>query len=853
MSTHGWSITYPQVIAFGARALAVPARGNVMCASAVVPFRLADGELVKPAEWYSAVREHAGEQAVPDAVAPLPGAELLLLGPVGPFPREPQEGRIRCGAVDRRLLLCAGPEDDGPLFLGADTAVWHERDNPLGRDGSDAAEPPLIRDRDRPGRPVWLGPTAHDHPLRHRHFGIPGEGSMGDWPGDAGGAALHDAHAAFWADGLFARDPLRLSGIVDRDIDVDLPPYRVSLTVCHGVETDWRMVESRIHVVAVVPMAGIGAAIWRGSIDLGGDVMGEEVVAVVAALDEADAPPRNPEDLAEVVALRWQDPALALDDRPLLPPSLHHLVELPFEAPPEGTAHDARQAAAQAWAVEEMGLDRNPYEDVPLEGDAFAASAEEASQDAMDVDKMTEVADAVAEHAKERHRAMGFGDVAPPDPRPAVPRGDVLEEEVTRRLAQPYQTQHELAIAASLDSVPSGLDAGETLAKLAQTRTQSPEVPLFWPPLLLDEAVYFGEALLGRLADGDLPRHVDASGAQVGDAPVTDPRLAPPDGEEEAYVWDGARPPPMATPGTLASLERRHAVRRRRVDGLLAEETGWRGVVFEGCEFVECSFAKGRFENCEFVECTWERVNITDTTFVDCRFESCSLTRLTAGSPALMACEFNDCRLEDMSVPEVAMRDVTFGGGAWAGVQWEEGLFVNVRLEGMEIDDVTFTMVRAVHIVFERVAMQQVSAMARGFPYATLRDVQMHRCGFVGFHFDSSVWEAVRAEESGLTNCVFAEAAISRDCEFRRCDFTGAAFAQADVGGARFVECTMSFTAWNGAAAEGAWFLGSNLRGVHFSDARLAGAVFCDADIRDAVFKEEELVGADFSGTQRSE
>ena len=852
MSTSGWSITYPQLIAFGARALSVPGRGNVLCASAVVPFRLSDGEIVAAAQWYSAVRAHAGDGAIPDAVAPLPGAELLVLGPVGPLSREPRDCIVRCGAVNRRLLLAADADDEGPLFLGPDAALWHERDNPVGRGGPGDMRPPLVRDKDEPGRPVWLGPTGLDHPARQRHAGNPGDDSVGGWPGDASAASLHDAHEAFWADGLFAGDPLRLGGVGDEHIDVDLPPYRVSLAVCRGVEGVWTLLDSRIHVVAVVPMAGIGAMIWRGAVDLGGDVMGEDIAAVVAALDDADAPERDPDDLAEVVLLRWEEPAHATDDRPLLPPSLHHLVDLPFDALPEGG--DPRQAAAQAWALSEMGLDRNPYENVATDGDALAAKAVDAvQQNPMDAAAMGEVADAVAEHAKERHRAMGFGDVAPPEVQPAVPRGDALDDEVSRRLALPYQTPHELAIVANLERVPQGApDVGETLDRLAQARVESPDAPLFWPPLPLGEAVRFGEALLGRLGDGDLPRHADVSGAQVGDAPAVDPRLAPPPNEEDSYVWYGPRPPALDTPGTLARLERRHSVRDRRLDGLLAEETGWRGIVFENCEFMDSSFANGYFENCEFVRCTWEGSNVTAVTFVDCRFESCSLVRLTADDPVFMACEFNDCHLEKMSLHDVAARDLTFNGGTWASVDWQEGMLVNLSVAGTELAETTFAMVRAVHIVFEDVSMRQVSALGRGFPYATFRNVNMHRCGFVGFHFDNSRWELVRAEESGMTNCVFAEAVVARDCEFRRCDFTGAAFTGADIGGARFVECTMTFTGWSGAAAEDAWFFGSNLRGVHFSDARLARAVFCDADIRDAVFREEETIGADFSGTCRA-
>ena len=72
-----------KVVTFGARALEVPGRGRVLCVSCALPFRLADGAPVTPATWYETLARHAGGNAVADTVAPLPGAEILILGPVG--------------------------------------------------------------------------------------------------------------------------------------------------------------------------------------------------------------------------------------------------------------------------------------------------------------------------------------------------------------------------------------------------------------------------------------------------------------------------------------------------------------------------------------------------------------------------------------------------------------------------------------------------------------------------------------------------------------------------------------------------------------------------------------------------
>ena len=856
MSAHGWSITYPQTVAFGARVVAVPGRGSVLCASVIIAFRLDDGDIARPADWYEAVRAYGGDDAVPDAVAPLPRAEVLVLGGVGPLAAEECPCTVRCGASRVELLLRGDPAATGTTGFGPEAAVWHEEDNPGGRGGPGDDRRPLIVGKDRPERPVWLGPTSYLHPIRQRRLGMPGSGPAG-WPEDASGAALHDAHEAFWVDGLFPGDPLQIDGIPDGRVDVDLPPYRVEMAACVMTESEplgeWSVIDSRIHTLTVVPRAGLGAAIWRASISLGEDIMGEKVVALVAGLDDAGAPARDHTVLADAAAERWLRPELALDDRPLLPESLHGRVAPPFEAAPDGEPSAARLAAAKEWANGEMGIERNPF-DAGGDHDELVAMAQDASPAAgeMDPDRMGEVADAVMARAKKAREAAGFGDDARPEQRPEVARGDTLEAEIDNRLSRPHQAPHELAVAENLARHPTGVDAAEMLGRLAGVRIQSPEPTLSWPPFPPAEALSFGEALLGRLRGPDLPLHIDVSGALVGDAPDADIGQAAAPDTDDIYEWSGEKPPSLRIPAGDAP-PRSHALRDRRFEGLLAEETGWRGIVFERCVFDQASFARGEIVNCEFVDCEFEHVNFAGVVFSDCRFESCAFRELTAYGTVWRACDFTDCRLEKTPLNESGMRDVTFEGGGWRDVQLSEGLVMDVRLVGLELEDITFTMVRSAYMVFERVSMRRVVALARGFPYATFRDADIRTCGFTGCHFDFSVWENVRAEEVGLTNGVFTGARVDEHCDFQRCDFTGAAFIGADIAGARLVECTLTASQWSGADATATWFFGSALRGVDFADAHLARAVFCGADLNGTVFPEGETIGADFTGTTRED
>ena len=823
----GRALVYPQAIVFGARCLTVPGRGNVLCASATVPFSLHDARVIEPAQWYEALRACAGTAAIPDAMAPLPGAEVLVLGGIE-VDELRREATLRCGSVNLALILRPDPDAPGePLEAGPEAALWHEEDNPDGRGGPDDDRRPLIMDAVRPRRPLWLGPTPMRHPVRLRRVGVPDAQSGTGWPKDAKPSVLHDTHEAFWAKALNPGDPLVLTGLSSDEVDIDLPPYRVAMVSARTPDGEWLGEEVRIHSVTLVPRAGVGAVIWRAGIDLGEDIMGQSVIALVAALEDANAAARDPLELALIAVDRWENPALTLDDRPLLPPDLAATVAPPLALPPEGDPHALRQSAAQDWAQEEAGVDFNPFDAPPGDKDFAQQMTEVASEGGpTDVDKLGEIADAALQQSKDMHEKMGLGDVAPPSPRPPVARGGDLAEEVRRRLAKPYQTQHEVAIADSVRMKPdSDLDAGEILGRLNDARIGSPEAPLFWPALPAEEAAVFGGELLERLRGARLPRHIDVSGAIVDGGA---------DAETESLDAGGD--------SRLEGL---------RIEGLLAEETVWRGLVFDGCTLADSSFASARFESCEFRNTVFEGVNFNDARCDDCRFHGCEITAAQAAELTWMNCLFDDCAFERCTLTAMAMRDVIFRDGSWRNVQMDQGVLVSVSFYGTALEDVTFLMTHAPHMRFEGVSMLKVSATSKGFPGSVFKDVDARNCLFGDTcHFDEASFETVRFVDSGFTNAAFVETRFASDCRFANCDFTGAVFATAVLAGCRFRGCTLSTTIWGGGSdARDAWFFGSILRGVNFNDTLLARAVFADADLSGAVFDDDQVVGADFTGT----
>ena len=824
--SEGRALVYPQAIGFGARPLAVPGRrGHVLCASALFPFRLSDGAPVAPAQWYQTLATNVGANAIPDSMAPLPGAEVLILGPLAPVADERRDAYLRCGDIERRIVLHADAENpDAPLLVGPEAAAWHEQDNPVGRGGPEDEREALITAADDRESPLWLGVTPFDHPLRTRRAGTPSPESGTGWPPDAHPAILHDAHPAFWAEALYPGEPLLLQGFGSADLTTQLPRYRVTITSGHNVGR-WAVAPTRIHCVTLIPSADVGAVIYRASISLGNDILGESVGALIAALEDADSPMQDEEHWSDIAADRWEDPVRSLDDRPLLPKALAAAVALPFELPGDD-AMDARRAAAEEWMREEAGLpDGNPFEDA-VEEAGFADKMQDAVGDdgPPDQDAVAAVAQQALAAGRRRHEEAGF---EPPDenaetPREPETRGVRLDAEIARRLVTPHGGASEAALAERIRSTEvEGLDADETLGKIADARLLNPNPPFSWPALDDAEGTRFGDRIVAHLNERDFSPHIDISSATVA--------------------------------GDIGDEEHRK-IADRRFDRVLAAETTWRDTDFTNCEFTSSSFAAARFEQCSFDHCAFDAVNLSRATLAGCAFQDCTLRDLRMSDPTWMDCRFDRCDFERFAATDAAVRDVAFTDGSWREVEWIEGLLVGVAMQGTTMQQVTYASTHAPNSRFERLSMSKVWAMTKGFPGSLFQEVEATTCGFLAScHFDEAQFIDSHFVETGFANAVFTDASAAPGCLFDACDFSGAMFENTMLSGVRFLRCSMATSLWNGGIdATEAWFFGALLRGVDFQDTKLTRAVFTDADLDGATFQPERTIGADFRGTVRA-
>ncbi len=832
----GKSLVFPQAIALTHRPVDVPGRGMVLCVSAFLPFRLSDGEPISTMDWYTILSEHGGDNAVPDSMSPLPGAEVVVVGKLPPVVEEYRKASIQCGSLVKNFTLYADPENpNAPIIADPSAAVWHKEDNPDGRGGPDDKRKPLIISDDAPDDPIWLGVTPYDHPVRMRRIGIPDVASGVGWPSSADPSVLYDTHSAFWSvNGFHPGELLEIKGLSEHDQSLHLPRYRIVFT-SRCVNRDWALESSRIHCVMLLPSQDAGSVIWRASIPLGDDTLGESVVILVAALEDADAPMKEDaaEHWARIVMERWEFPDRALDDRPLLPAKLAAAVVLPLALGSEANAEfEQRRQDTEDWLRNEYDIpEDNPFESAAPDevsslsdkiGDIAGADGDE-SPKVLDTAGMGDIADKVIGLSKRRHLDAGFEEPTPEQQRESVVRGSRLSPEIKTRLLKPYKTEREVALAQQLDEHASGkMDSKDVLESITKARIISNDPPLYWPAMIEEEAIKFGDKVFEHLSEENLERHIDISAAKV----IGETRD---DGSYERNISS------------------------RRLDGILAEESEWRRIEFSNCEFIGSTFAKGQFENCQFNDCIFRETNLSEVLLSNSLFENCTFNGLNLSDPMWHDCKFNNCVFDDVILSESAMYRLEFSGGHWKDVQILDGTIGLLKVHKSDWQDVMFMGASLPNCEFKQLSMFKVWGASKGMPGSVFEDVEATTCGFSAcFHFGESQFIRTRFTETGFCNAIFKGSTFTPGCQFSACDMGGAVFVDAELTGVRFMQCLLPTSVWSNTKASDAWFFGSIVRGVDFKDTELSRAVFADADISGAKFLPDKTIGTDFRGTINS-
>ena len=830
------------VVAIGTRALDVPRGHRVLCVSCILAFRIEDGVPVDPRDWYGAVASHAGPMAIPDSTAPLPGAEVLVLGPVGPVSEAPSRARLALsGGFDVEIALqtdAAEPSSGPTLRADFTRAVLHPDLNPQGRDPDGDPPPAVLLAHDAP-QPVWLGATPFDHALRVRAAGNFADFQQGrGWPPDADPWVLGEAHPLFRCERIDPGATLTMEGLFEDGAprDVRVPPYRIALTSAWRAE-EFRSETMRIHTLAVIPAAGVAAAMWRSPIGLSeGDGIGEEIGALIVGVEDSAAPPHDADHWAQIAMGRWIDPEEGLDDRPLLPPSLHHTVMLPFAPPGPDDPLVARHAAAQAWAKDQVGFaGENPFAE-------RAPSARNAVEDARAIDAredeppsaeaMAGVADSALELARRRHRAAGFDPEARPPATEPLARGASLDAEIAERLRAPFRSESERQLAQAAEHMRPELEAlgvdpskDDPVERIARVRATSPTPVLMWRTMPDEEAARLGAAFVASLADRRPFPFLDISGAHIVPSPSGDPDLGHDAGEEL----------------TIAS---------ESFVQLLAENLKVEHVKFVDCDFTDATLCDAEFAHCAFVRCTFARTNLSKASFGFCRFVESRWTDLCIVEPTWGGTRFEHCEWRGVQASDVAASDLAFEWGSLTDVQITDALWIRATMRAMRWSNVALMDVHAPECLLEDLDIEKLWVTTKGFSKTVFRDVRADTCGFLSLvRFDHGRLERSRFTRCGFTRAVFNDVEIAPTCRFEECDFTSALFHKSVVDGARFARSTFVASMWREVSAREAWFLGCSLLCVDMRSVDLLRAVFTDSDMEAMQLDFERTIGADFRGT----
>ena len=830
------------VVSIGTRALEVPRGRRALCVSCILAFRIEDGAPVDPRDWYGAVAAHAGPMAIPDSTAPLPGAEVLVLGPVGPVSEEPSRARLAfSGGFDVELVLrsdAADPSSGPTLRADFERAVHHPEHNPQGRD-PDADPPPAVLLARDAREPVWLGATPFDHPLRVRAAGSFADfGQPRGWPPDADPWVLGETHPLFRCERIDPGATLSLEGLFEDGIrrEIRVPAYRIALTSAWRAE-EFRSETMRIHTLAVIPAAGVAAAIWRASLGLSdGDGMGEEIGALIIGVEDAGATPHDADHWAQIAMGRWINPEEGLDDRPLLPPSLHHTVTLPFVPPGPDDPIAARHAAAQDWAKDQAGFPgENPFaERVPSAQKAIerAQAIDGREDEPPSADAMAGVADDALELARERHRAAGFDPEARPPATEPLPRGMLLAAEIAKRLRAPFGSESERRLAQSAEHLRPELEAlgadpseVDPVERIARVRVMSPAPVLMWRTMPDEEAARFGAAFVASLAESRPFPFLDLSGAHIVPSPSGNPSVGH-DAEEGLTI----------TAESFVSL--------------LGEYVKVEHVTFTDCDFTDATLCGAQFAHCTFVRCTFTRTNLSKASFAYCRFVESPWTELHLIEPTWGETRFEDCEWNSVQASDVAASDLAFEGGSLENVQITDALWIRATMRGMRWSNVTLMDVHAPECLLEDLDIEKLWVTTKGFSKTVFRDVRADTCGFLSLvRFDHGRLERSRFTRCGFTRAVFNEVEIAPSCRFEECDFTSALFHKTVLDGARFARSTFVTSMWRETSAREAWFLACSLLSVDMRGVELLRAVFTDSDMEATQLDFERTIGADFRGT----
>lgn len=885
---------------------------HFLCVSLLWAFRLDSGEVVLESEMWQALSDLFSDGRIFDQGMPKDRAEFLCLGSFHAPEGKPvmQEAvSVRVGDRTKKLLVsgprtwrtggATRPRPITRLPIRYNEAFGGEgfADNPIGKGfvaDTESGERPLpcveypreaITSPSNTPRAASLEPLDLTWRPRQRYAGTYDDEymrkRMPGLPDDIDWRLFNDAPQDQWFDGFLRGDePFELLNMTP-----DRSRLAGHLPGVHGrafiekrrdptrreSELEFREIPTRLDTVWLLPDAGLGVLIHRGTTEIATDD-GTDVVNLMTAYENLADPDRTTEHYRGEMTRR-ADPEngfrYMLDTRALLPAGYACAIQ-ELVADDDMQMENLGQQNGQAFGeqqkrkaeerideqAEELRAQLEPHgQHMPEEAanlDQQIASAKQAVRGEAEPSAEQQELERIMEKIAPGASGGGQVDITQVD----FDAFDELQEYTDRLAAE----QRELAEQTLRDRIedlrqqnnPEREELTRAIAEAERALAAMNEpAPLPRPKLDIDlDQVQQQMDVLDQYRDELRAGGVDEQEikAQIPDMGPIREQLAEAEKKIAEQYRDGAHFMDECVsphPGEEADLRAR----------LLAATAGaaatgdYAFVDLSGVTLRDLDLTDAYLEYVNFTGATLIGVNLTGAILArahlrDCRFEDVNLKNANVGATTIDGAVFEDC---DLTEARLGRAKITRARFERCRLMERQEMFLETELEEVQ---------------FINCMMEQTNFLERDLSNCVFRGSQLTQSNFIqgdltGADFTEAVLTGVnivstrapraRFDRATMDNTRFIDEPVLNDTSFREAHLHGANLREADLAGA-----DLAYADLEGADLSGAWLTGANLDragavGANFQKTELANATLRNADLREALLMKARMQRTKFT------
>ncbi len=890
---------------------------HYLCASLLWPFRLESGEAALAADMWQALSDHFKQGRVFDQGMVKERAEFLCLGSFhAPGGRPLRQSAISVRVANRtKKLVVSGPrtwraggtasaaEPIESLPIRYDHAYGGEgyADNPLGEGHVELTDADS-GERYRPLPRIEYPSTAVSSPSqtpppaslegidigwrpRQRYGGTYDEAylreRMPGLPDDVDWRLFNEACEDQWFDDF-------LRGDEDFELINMMPDHERFTGALPGVrgrvfiesrpeqggpdaELDFHEIPLRLDTVWLLPDAGLGVVVHRGTTEVRDDEA-SEIVNLMAAHESLKDGARELAHYRDEMKRRG-DPEegyrYILNTKPLLPlgcpcaiqemldgsdTKLDYLSNDNFNRYAERQQEQAReQVDERVREIGEQG-DADPAELAKV-SDAVTQGLErmDSAQGDAPQDESSAELQRIVEKIAPGSSTGGEVDLTQVD-------FDAFDElsEYAERQVQERTDDAKSRVRDQIEEMKRADDSGSEEAAKAIAQAEQALARMDEPPALprMAESGSVDQAL-AQLDEIDAYREELAAGgvapeqikAQLPDTDAMREQVATAERQMAEQYRDTAHYlPPSVSPHPGEEPERRQ--RLLDATGDAARGGDFAFVDLRGVTLRDLDLRAAYLEYVDLTGATLINVDLREAILakarlVDCRFERVRLEHANVGASEIRNARFEQCDFTDGHLGRARIAESTFERCRFAERQemFLETGFERVGLIECTVEDAAFYQVDLTRCRFRATRFSECQVVQCDLAHADFTEADLNRVAIVSTPAPGAIFDRATMDKT-----CFIDEPVLNDCSFREAQLTNANCREADATGADFSRALLDGTDFTGADLTGARFERAHAVGTQFQKAELGSADFTRTDLREASLMKARLLRTRFRG-----